>query len=113
MAQPLRVHALKSPGSEFGFQHSCNKPGFLCRSVTPAPREAGTGDDWALLTPSLAEKGLAHVQREILPQRNRQRVIEEDTEALFQPLCIHRYIHCCPMNTHSHVPAHARMHAHK
>ena len=77
-------------------------------SISPAPKEAGPGDDWGLLAPSLAEKVLTHVQGETLPQRNRQRVVEETP----RPSSGLHAITVRVLLAHAHTFTHTHTHTH-
>jgi hypothetical protein len=82
-------------------------------SISPAPKEAGPGDDWGLLAPSLAEKVLTHVQGETLPQRNRQRVVEETPRPSSGLHAITVRVLLAHAHTFTHTHAHRHAHTNK
>lgn len=87
MAYQLRILVATQQRLELRSQCPQNKPDALHIFIIPAPRRQRQEDCWGLLPSSLAEKCNPQVQGETLSQRNRGKVIKEDSDA-FWPLSI-------------------------
>lgn len=107
IAQWPGVLAEPSWRREFESQYSWNKLGVLCTFAIPAPKEGRSMKiPRACCIPVQPKKPKSQVQGETLPQKNSQRLTEEDTQ--------HR--HLCPvLPSKIHIPPHTHtdLHTHR